>query len=245
MKKVIIILIFILLVPLLILFTNKTFFKDNIIMEDKLIKIPMYSYHFSSEEGKIKLLSVRSFSDLNNEIAKHIEYLPSCYDEGYRYDESADITFSNYQVNNRDFYNEIDITYENGNLCEDEYVLDTDWYINFVNDATISESFITKCSDGTCNKKILALEDVSQIISVISAIDTMRIENKNNIPSGEDVVAEIYYEMNDELFTLSIYKHNYYLAFNISDQDDHSKNAIYYIINGNILNEIYDKSNNS
>jgi hypothetical protein len=227
-----------------ILFFNKTFLKSSLEVEGVKIKVPSYSYHIKSDIGSAKLISLLPFSDISNYISKYIENLPSCYDEGLFYDEDIDITFSKYSVVKKGFYNEIEINYDKGNLCEDEFVLESDWFSNFEANAVISEAYISKCEDGTCDSKAISDIEVTTIFNSIKDIDTIRIENTKNIGNNDIYEVSIYYKQEEKLYVMSIFKYNYYLAFKVIDENDHGKNALYFVKYDNILSDIYESEDN-
>ena len=63
-----------------------------------------------------------------------------CYDESYYYYEDLDISIYNFEVEKKGFLYFITLEYEEGNICETEYVLEESYIKKFLSDAVIEEN---------------------------------------------------------------------------------------------------------
>jgi hypothetical protein len=247
-KRIPIIVVTILIVILFIItLTNKTFFKNYYEIEsNKRIPLPIFSYYEKEDNNNITFNTFRRVDNVSSIINSYIENLHSCYDESYFYDSDLNITISKYYVEDKFPFNKIHLAFTTGNYCENEYVLEDNW-INDIKDK-IEDISIEKCviqnSNINCDSKNIKELDINELLNYISK--DSRIENKDNISIkiDEDYYSiSSYYSINNNSYTLSIFKYNNYLAFKITDANDHSKNAIYNIdkdIN-KLFNNIYNK----
>ena len=117
-KKIIIVVCILLFILILILGSNKTFFKTSYMG----IKIPLFSYY---EKGNA-LYSIRSYKKIDEIKNNYLNSLESCFDESYFYDKNINKSIIKYDIQNK-IINRIIIEYENGNVCLNEFVLEDDW----------------------------------------------------------------------------------------------------------------------
>ena len=243
-KQIRFLLLGLIIIPfILLLITNKTFFKNYYSIRnnnEEVIKIPlpMFSYYVN-EVDSASFKTIRRVNKIIPIINNYIEGLQSCYDESYFYDSNLDITISQYNVIDEFPINKIYLTYTLGNYCENQYVLDNDWANQFINDFEIEEASI--------NEKTINKEDVLELFEYIEQEDTFRVENKTIININEDVsnyLVSVYYLLDSKPYILEIFKYNdNQIAFKVTDANDHSKNAIYNISNdvNQIFDDIYNK----
>ena len=149
-KTIFLILIIFLFLIFICLLVNRTFFKDYYYSKDKAqVYIPKYSYFAKESENSIiypvecsiytlELNSFRSKSYLEKFISNYIEYLPSCYDEGYFYDADYNITYSKYIVESLGIQKKLTIVFQKGNYCEKEYVLEDNW-LDILKDSNVTD----------------------------------------------------------------------------------------------------------
>lgn len=169
MKKIIVISICILLfILMLILGSNKTFFKTSFMG----IKIPLFSYY---EKGNT-LYSIRSYKKIDEIKTSYLNSLESCFDESYFYDKNIDKSIIKYDIQNK-IVKRIIIEYENGNVCLNEFVLEDDWYEN-INEKEIIASEIVKCKNNKCETSKVSI-NLKKLISDLK--NSTRIENDNYI----------------------------------------------------------------
>ncbi len=227
-NKVIVIIIFTALTLLTIFVGNKTFLSNFYNVrnsEGDIVKIPVpwFSYYINSDnENTFKTL--RSTSNIREYINKYLDTLEACYDESYFYDKDLDITIFKYEVKGGKFLNNIYLDYQLGNYCENEYVLDEDWISEFQKGAKISEIKLEMC-ENTCTEKDVEKKYIDNLLNYIKTQE--RIEHNDNVNMNAKYIIKVYYELNKDLYFLSIFKYESYLAFKVVDQDDHPKNAIY------------------
>ena len=139
-KKIIIVVCILLFILILILGSNKTFFKTSYMG----IKIPLFSYY---EKGNA-LYSIRSYKKIDEIKNNYLNSLESCFDESYFYDKSINKSIIKYDIQNK-IIKRIIIEYENGNVCLNEFVLEDDWDKN-INEKEIIASEIVKCKNNKC-----------------------------------------------------------------------------------------------
>lgn len=251
-KKIIIITIAVVIGLLIIsILTNKTFFKNYYEIEsNKRIPLPMFSYLKIEEKNNITFSTFRRVNNVSNIINGYIENLHSCYNESYFYDKDLDITITKYYVEDGFPLNKIHLAYVNGNRCENQYTLEDDWINDVKDNTTMTGISVEKCIltnnniNIHCDTKNIEKEDINKLFNYVSK--ESRIENKENISIKNDeeyYSIFSYYSVNNDNYTLSIFKYNDYLAFKITDENDHSKNAIYNINDdiNRIFMDIYNK----
>lgn len=247
-KKIIIIsvILLILIIPMIFLIFNKTFFKKYYkINENTMLNIPNYSIFLSDKDYIANFISFKKTEILRNEINHYVENLISCYDESYFYDEENNISIKSYNIDEGPFYNKYQIEYSLSNLCENEYVLDDDWFEDFKNNAVINEIELYNCSD-ECSSVATTNNDLNNVLNYIEQENYSRIENDNNInfDSTKDYYINVYYTENSMGYMMHIFSYENNLAIKVIDDNDHPKNAIYQLDNVNI-NEILKNIFNS
>lgn len=137
---------------LIILLSNKTFFKTYYSNNDAKVKIPKYSYFIKESTTNLEypreccssnatLISIRSKKFLDNYIKNYIEFLPSCYDESYFYDKKLDVTYSKYVVETHGIYKNIEITFQKGDFCKREHILEENW-IDTISNSKVVDSTV-------------------------------------------------------------------------------------------------------
>lgn len=256
MKKMILItvtiIMFIIIVFLVIGITNKTYFKKyyevtNLDGKEIRIPLPLLSYY----KGENTFSTLRSVKSVSNILNKYVENLQSCYDESYFYDKDLNITINRYYVENEFPFNKINLEYSFGNRCENEFVLDDNWVDEIIEESEIEEISIRKCVSESdvlkCDSKTINEVDIEEVLQYTMEHDFVRIKNNKNIgidETGKHYLISIYYKIGKSGYMLSIFKHDdNYLAFKVTDANDHGKNAIY-DINKDIdtmFNDIYNK----
>ena len=74
----------------------------------------------------------------NGDVSKYEDV--SCYDESYFYVEDKDISINNFTFSKFLFFHWIILDYEEGNICETEYLLEEEYINNFLENAVILEN---------------------------------------------------------------------------------------------------------
>lgn len=95
-------------------------------------KIEFYSngYLYMMSYGKDFEYS-KDFSELEEDM---------CYSESYSYNKKRDITITHWEYKNILFFKWFKISYEKGNLCEKEYLLEEAYINHFIDEAEIIEN---------------------------------------------------------------------------------------------------------
>ena len=62
-----------------------------------------------------------------------------CYDESYSYNKKRDISISSWDYNGFLFFKWFKVQYEEGNVCETEFILEESYIKNFIENAKIKE----------------------------------------------------------------------------------------------------------
>ena len=83
-------------------------------------------------EGKVTFISYSD--DFSRFDQNH------CYDENYAYYEDLDISIHNFKVEKKLFLYFITLEYEEGNVCETEYLLEEAYIKNYIENAVIEEN---------------------------------------------------------------------------------------------------------
>lgn len=250
----VIIVLFVICAFLTIGFNNKTFLKDyygvnKLNSETVKIPIPLFSYYLKEKKSEnwytATFNTLKDVNKVRDVLNNYIENLQSCYDESIFYDKDIDISIYKYSIIDNFPFNKIFLDYDFGNQCANEYVLNDDWITDIISNENVMESEIDKYviknnEISTTNKKI-ENADIKDIFNYTSK-NGMRIENTQNINADEkDIyyIISVYYDIN----ILSIFIYNdEYLAFKLTDANDHSKNAIYSVDNAKqLFTSIYDK----
>ncbi len=242
-KKYIVLIVVLIVISLFVIIggSNKTFFNSYYrISDDSQIPIPLFSYYVSENDNEITFKTVKSAEATRSFITKYLNKLSSCYDESYFYDKGNNVTISKYEVEDKGSINEIYLSYKKGNYCENEFVLDDNWMIEFLNNSTITE--IKADNNVTLKYDInLNIEDVKNAMNEFLSSNYTRANNKGKITDEEnDFLVKIYYTLNSKSYELSIFDYEEeYIAFVVVDPNDAQKNAIYKVSNiGNFFNKI-------
>lgn len=220
MKKYLIITIAVIVLIIIIMTTNNFFNNSYHVSNDLQVYIPTYSYDMKESknifnypanccDSKLVLKNIRSKAYLDKFISDYIEYLPSCYDESYFYDAKNNVTYNQYIVKSSGMTREINITFQKGNYCENEYVLDDNW-IN-----------ITDASNVTS-----ATFDYQKLLEILT--NAKRLAFNSRIPYNEQNSYSIDYVYNKIWFVLrfNVYDKSI-IGVTRVDANDASKYAIY------------------
>ena len=220
-KKIIIVVCILLFILILILGSNKTFFKTSY----KGIKIPLFSYY---EKGNA-LYSIRSYKKIDEIKNNYLNSLESCFDESYFYDKNINKSIIKYDIQNK-INKRIIIEYENGNVCLNEFVLEDDWDKN-INEKEIIASEIVKCKNNKCETSKVSI-NFKKLVNDLK--NSSRIENDNYV-SFDYVDNNNYigiYLSDNKTYSKAIkiipYKEKV-LGIIIIDDNDSKKNALYKI----------------
>lgn len=216
MKKLFLIVVSLLMAILFTLIFNKTFFKT----EYNGIKIPLFSFYVNDTT----LYNIKSFNSLDNDINSYLDKLEMCYDESYYYDKNIKKSIVEYRLEDG-FIKKITIKTKESNVCENEYVLDSNWTKN-LNDI-VEDVELFECSE-ECKSKLVNI-NMNKLKEDMSLLE--RIENKKNISFEEENnnYLTIYFT-NGELMNIFPYKKNI-LGIIYIKNDDSRKNALYKINN--------------
>ena len=220
-KKIIIVVCILLFILILILGSNKTFFKTSYMG----IKIPLFSYY---EKGNA-LYSIRSYKKIDEIKNNYLNSLESCFDESYFYDKNINKSIIKYDIQNK-IIKRIIIEYENGNVCLNEFVLEDDWDKN-INEKEIIASEIVKCKNNKCETSKVSI-NFKKLVNDLK--NSSRIENDNYV-SFDYVDNNNYigiYLSDNKTYSKAIkiipYKEKV-LGIIIIDDNDSKKNALYKI----------------
>jgi len=228
-KKIFVVILLIIVVAIIINFLR---------IKSLNIEVPSFSYIIKNEGNyKITFYNFRKFEDIDNDISRYINKLSSCYDESYFFDKNNNITIKKYQVIKNKIFNKIILEYTKDNLCEDEYILDVNWYKDLLEKADVQEIVFDRCLEKCVSKK---LKDFEEIYEYFFSSNLVRIENENIVSSKGEYILKIYYNYNKMNYVLEIFNESEsYLVFNLIDANDHSENAIY-LDEGNKLENLYN-----
>lgn len=230
MKKYQIIILAFVIAVLLFFITNKTLLYDKYELNDVTIDIPRFSYLANENTGSLKLISVRNYNSLDNDINTILDGYDSCYDESVFYDSKNDISITKYKINKNSFFNEITIKYDKGNLCATEYVLDDDYLVMFDNIKVI-DSYIYKN-----NKK----KEFNKLINLVLDINLFNRVTKNEVSNYDDgYKIEVNYTYEEKGYSMMVYNSDRYLVVEIVDNNDAHRYAYYNGVNSSFLENYY------
>ena len=98
--------------------------------DNKLINlgVPKFSFYMQNSENNYSFKSFRGKAVLENEMKSFLNTLEflTCNDTVYYYDESADMTITDYSVRGNILYNTISYSVRNGNYCNLFWIKDYD-----------------------------------------------------------------------------------------------------------------------
>lgn len=179
MKKVLLIVSFIIVFTLLVLFLLPHI-KFNI--NDKIVYI---NYDGSIDEF-----------DKNH-----------CYHESVSYDEKRDISITNFDIKKHFIFYVITLSYEEGNLCDNEYVLEEEYIKDFIDNAIIEYN----------DKNI----DIKSLIEGKTAI----VSNTRYL--GNDYETSIYYTLNGKDDVMYIFYNDDLLIIQVGYPDETTRFIAY------------------
>lgn len=130
-----------------------------------------------------------------------------CYDESVSYNEKRDISIINWDMKKVLFLNLITLEFEEGNLCDSEYVLEEEYINNFINNAEIIE-----------NENNIDLE---------SLIEGKKAIVSNQKYPGNEYDNAIYYSLDGEENVLYVYYLNDMLIIQVGLNDEGAKYIAY------------------
>ena len=84
---------------------------------------------------KIDKNNTIKYISFSNDISEYDEV--TCYDDGMSYYKKKDITIKDIDIEKKLFFYFFTIKYENGNLCESEFILEETYIENFIKNAEI------------------------------------------------------------------------------------------------------------
>ena len=116
MKKKIIIYIMLLILILLVIYPFIEFKYNN----------HLYMFSYSKD-----LIDSKDFQNLEDEL---------CFDESYAYNKKRNITITHYEYKKVLFFKYIKAKYQEGNICDTEYILEESYIKNFIENANIIEN---------------------------------------------------------------------------------------------------------
>ena len=194
---------------------------------------------FQSNYGfivKYKEGSIVSYVFSFDKTIKHIETLPNCYDESYFYDKGKDVTITKFSNKKKFLLDKIYIDYDNGNLCDFEFILAEDFISKFVKNADVETVEIEKCSKGKCNTN-KSKRDISKLLNLVNK-EKYTQENVNVIlPENYKYIINVYYNLDNSSSLLNLFVLEDYIVIKTIDENDHPKN-IKYNLNEEIKKEL-------
>lgn len=131
----------------------------------------------------------------------------TCYDDGYSYDEKRDISILQIDHKNFLFFHVLILEYEEGNICDREFILEESYINNFIENAEIEY-----------NEHNI---DIEELIKDKEAI----VENKR-YPHGDEVY-EIGYKLDERYETMFIFYYEELLIIQVGLSDEGPKFIAY------------------
>ena len=145
-------LVFLFMAGVFILLINKTFIYESYeedIMKGDGIPISRFMYYQGlSKDLTATFITPLSARYLNTYKSNYLNNLEQCYGK-YYYDETNDITITNYNIIDNSYYRTIRISIANENYCSDDYVLSDMWVYEYNNVSNYVEGDITADSMDT------------------------------------------------------------------------------------------------
>lgn len=210
----------VILIVLIIIFSINLFRVRTINVE-----IPSLSIVTKVKDGKANLINFKKEEKLTSEINEYLDALNTCYNETIHYDEKEDVSIKKYTVSNKKVYNKLEINYEKGNLCKEEYVLQDNWF-NILKDVDPDEIVFEHCNM-KCAPINIETSKMKNIYDYFFKDKLNRIKSNQNFSVDGDYNLSIYFTDKNINYTLTIFDYNENIAFKLTDQNDASKNAIY------------------
>ena len=142
------------------LFINKTFIY-NVYKNDVMKSgIPIKKFMYVKDDIKNNKANFYTFwpsNSLEEEKDSYLKKLELCYGK-YYYDKDNDVTITEYKINDKNYYKEVNISYVKDNYCSDEYKLSDMWVYEYNSlsaylDGDISEKAMSGLIDKVYNSK--------------------------------------------------------------------------------------------
>lgn len=192
-----------------LLLINKTFIYEvyeTDLMESDGIKIPRFLY--LKENTDAEFYTILKTEDLKKHKDSYLNNLENCYGK-YYYDKENNITITQYDIKEHDYYKTITIDYEKGNYCSNDYKLTDMWVYEFTNVSSYVSGDITEKKVTELIDKIYNSENVEPVISDYASEVEIKIDCHNNGTSyslifkdiGSDLLMVKKVVGNDILFT--------------------------------------------
>lgn len=142
------------------LFINKTFIYN--VYKNDVIKsgIPIKRFMYVKDDIKNNKANFYTFwpsNSLEEEKDSYLKKLELCYGK-YYYDKDNDVTITEYKINDKNYYREVNISYVKDNYCSSDYKLSDMWVYEYNSlsaylDGDISEKAMTNLIDKVYNSK--------------------------------------------------------------------------------------------
>lgn len=130
-----------------------------------------------------------------------------CYNESVAYNAERDISITSFKIEKHFIFYLITLDYENGNLCDSEYILEEEYINNFINNAII--------------------EDNDKHIDVASLIEGKTAIVGNTRYLGNDYTNAIYYVLDGRYDVMYIFYKDDLLIFQVGSPDESSRFIAY------------------
>lgn len=130
-----------------------------------------------------------------------------CYDESYAYYEDLDISIYNFDVEKKLFLYFITLEYEEGNVCETEYLLEESYIQNYIENAIIEEN--------------------EQNIDIAALIEGKEAIVGNTRYSGNEYRDAIYYILDGKYEEMYIFYVDDLLVIQVGNSDEGPKFIAY------------------
>ena len=124
----------------------------------------------------------------------------TCYGESVSYDEKRDISITNIDIKKKFFFYVYNLEYEDGNLCDSEYILEESYIDNFINNAEIIDNYLN--------------------IDIKSLIEGKTAIVGNTRYTGNDYTQGIYYNLDGKYQELYVFYVDDLLVIQVGSFDD-------------------------
>lgn len=132
----------------------------------------------------------------------------TCYDDSFSYNEKRDISISDIKLKNILFFKWFEIIYTEGNMCEEEYVIEEKRFLDIV------------------NKGIIINNDDK--VDILSLIKNKQIMKENKKYNWLDDYKYISYKYNSEVVEIYVTeRENNTIIFQIGNSDENPKFIAY------------------